>query len=156
MKRFITFFTVVACACLFAATGSAFPYLVVEPDLNTLVNWDAMPNGLLVAGYDADHNGKADFFTVRVVVRAYFSSEIVSEVVKNCPNNLIFAVNYGEGQYFYYVTRLEPLFYAFDLNEDGIWDLMYKDAFEDGINGNEAFYESPSGMFTANIQNFGK
>ena len=154
MKRLITFFTVIVFACLFAATGSAFPYLVVEPDLNTLVNWDLMPSGLLIVGYDTDHNGKADFFTLRVVVRAYFSSEIVSEVVDYFPNNLIFVVNYGGGQYFYYVTSRQPFFYAFDLNEDGVWDLMYKDAFEDGVNGNEKFYESPSGMFTANIQNF--
>jgi hypothetical protein len=52
------------------------------------------------------------------------------------------------------VARVEPLFYAVDVNEDGLWDLIYKDVFEDGVNGDEVFYESPSGMFTSSIANF--
>ena len=39
-----------------------------------------------------------------------------------------------------------PLFYAIDVNEDGVWDILYKDVLRDGVNGNEEFYDSPSGM----------
>jgi len=41
------------------------------------------------------------------------------------------------------VTRQEsihPLFYARDANEDGSWEIVFKDISEDGINGNEEEY----------------
>jgi len=44
------------------------------------------------------------------------------------------------------VAHPEPLFYAVDVNEDGKWDLIYQDVMQDGVNGNETFYDCPSGM----------
>ena len=58
----------------------------------------------------------------------------------------MFFVNYQANR-FVYIVSPKPLFYAIDRNEDGHWDLMYKDALEDGVNGNEQFYDSPSGMY---------
>ncbi|NIQ00544.1 MAG: hypothetical protein GWM98_09230 [Nitrospinaceae bacterium] len=55
---------------------------------------------------------------------------------------------------YYYIVDPKPLFYAIDLNEDGVWDLIYKDVAADGVNGNEGFYASPSGMFTPRIEGF--
>ena len=52
------------------------------------------------------------------------------------------------------VALNQPLFYSFDVDEDGTWDIMYKDIPEDSVNGNEVFYESPSGMFTNGFNNF--
>ena len=60
-------------------------------------------------------------------------------------------VNYGPANQIYMISQ-KALFYAFDFNEDGIWDLMYKDIEEDGVNGNETFYASPSSMFSASSQ----
>lgn len=36
--------------------------------------------------------------------------------------------------------RSQPLFYAQDANEDGNWEMVFKDIAEDGINGNEVEY----------------
>ena len=44
-----------------------------------------------------------------------------------------------------------PLFYAIDVNEDGAWDILYRDVLRDGVNGNEEFYDSPSGMFVNGV-----
>ena len=44
----------------------------------------------------------------------------------------------------FYVGQLYPLFYAYDFNEDGHFDLLFQDVFEDGVNGNERYYDSPS------------
>jgi len=52
------------------------------------------------------------------------------------------------------VATAQPLFYSFDVDEDGTWDIMYKDISKDSVNGNEVFYESPSGMFTNDFNNF--
>ena len=44
----------------------------------------------------------------------------------------------------FYVGQTHPLFYAYDFNEDGHFDHLFQDVYEDGINGNEEYYDSPS------------
>lgn len=131
----------------------AQPYLKSEPSLSTSVNWDVAANGMLYVSYDTNHNGKADFHTLHIVFRSFYSRATVLEIAKNFPGNLVFYVNHDVAGFFYIVDR-NPLFYAIDVNEDGQWDLIYKDVSEDGVNGNEAFYDSPSGMFGPAIANF--
>ena len=153
MKRAALMFAVIM-IYLFSATPShSLPYLVIEPALETQTVWNMLPNGMLFVGYDRDNTGKPDFFTLRVVERSYFSKDPARWVAGNCPDNIVFFVDYDTERFFYIAAKL-PLFYAIDVNEDGSWDLMYKDVSEDGVNGNEKFYESPSGMFTANIARF--
>ena len=135
---------------MFASAPAWGNPLHAEPPLNTQVQWNLSPNGLLTVGYDTDNNGKADFFTLRSLVNSYMSSqspESVSEIYVGYP---IFVVDYGRTQYFY-ISSKEPLFYAVDINEDGLWDAMYQDLMEDGVNGNETFFDSPSGMASKNI-----
>lgn len=117
-----------------------------EPPLATQLGWSVLPNGMLVVEYDLDGNGKPDFFAVRVVISNYFSTEAIQKIKENHPDSLVFHVAYETDNFFYRATR-KPLFYAIDHDEDGIWDLEYKDAMEDGINGNEQFYDSPSGRY---------
>ena len=138
---------------LFPPWGLAKPYLFNEPDLNTRVVWDVQPNGFLVIGYDLNDNGIPDFFSLRMVYQNYFSSSTVSEMAEWYPDKEIFAVRYKDSN-FYYITEKMPTFYVVDLNEDGIWDLVYKDTLQDTVNGNETFYDSPSGMFTPKIAKF--
>jgi hypothetical protein len=83
---------------------------------------------------------------LRVVITSYFSKDSVADIALNYPENHIFFINY-ETSHYYYVAVPKPLFYALDIDEDGRWDLMYKDTEEDGVNGNEIFYDSPSGKF---------
>lgn len=122
------------------------PQLVSEPALSAKISWDINPNGMLVVGYDTDHNGKADLFTLRIVIRSYFSILTEQQESGNFPNNILFCENY-ESDAFYYITEKQPLFYAIDVNEDGVWDIVHQDLNMDGLNGNETYYDSPSGMF---------
>jgi hypothetical protein len=74
-------------------------------------------------------------------------------VSEEYPGKLVLYVGAGPVRY-YYIAAKYPLMYAADVNEDGVWDLIYKDVNEDGVNGNETFYDSPSEMFTAKIAEF--
>ncbi|OGW25014.1 MAG: hypothetical protein A3K09_04690 [Nitrospinae bacterium RIFCSPLOWO2_12_FULL_47_7] len=137
-------------ASLTTATAWSLPHLSEEPALETQIGWNILPSGMLVVAYDLNHNGKPDFFALRVVVKNFFSNETIHQARENFPASLVFYVDYEKDNYFY-VTTKQPLFYAIDLNEDGIWDLLYKDVMEDGVNGNERFYDSPSGMFSESM-----
>jgi len=153
MKRFFAGFMFIMIFFCSAPAVSGMPYLAAEPALSGQLDWNLMPNGMLCVDYDRDGNGKADFHTLRMVLQAFYSSDSISTVAKNNPQDLIFFVGQAKVK-FYYVTVALPFFYAIDVNEDGRWDLIYKDVSEDGVNGNEQFYDSPSGMFAPAIQQF--
>lgn len=129
-----------------ATADSRAPVCIEEPPLVSQVNWDITPTGLLVVSYDISGNGKADFHTLRVIVRNYRSDNGINRMKQNYPNKKIFFVSYAADHHYYIAAKM-PLFYGFDVDENGHWDLLYKDVSEDGVNGNERFYESPSGLF---------
>ena len=118
--------------------------LQTEPAMNAQVGWNLEPNGMLTVGYDLNHNGRPDFFTVRIVLDKYIAEEPIETVARYNPGHPVFRVDYGADG-FYYITARYPLFYAVDVNEDGVWDVLYRDVLEDGVNGNEVFYGRPSG-----------
>ena len=153
MKYFHKFFTIVVFVMFLTPSAWSSPYLVAEPPLTSQVSWDVLPSGMLSSSYDLDFNGVADFHTLRVVGESFYSGQTVVEVGAGFPGQPIFFVPYGQ-QWFYYVVTGQPLFYSYDVDEDGTWDLMYKDVSEDSVNGNEVFYASPSGMFTGDFNNF--
>ena len=136
--------------CIATKFVYAQAHLVPEPRLTTQVAWEIMPNGHVSIGYDTNRNGIADFFTMRVVLRSYFSKARPSDIHQWYPGKLIFFANYNSSKY-YYIAQEKPILYAIDLDEDGIWDLIYRDEKEDSVNGNEQFYSSPSGMFNSKI-----
>ncbi|NIS83764.1 MAG: hypothetical protein GWN88_00915 [Nitrospinaceae bacterium] len=133
----------------FTKEGLASPPLpLTEPELKTSCGWNLKSNGLLYINYDLNGNGKPDYYTVHFVLKAYLSSEPVKNIRDYYPGAPVFYVNYGPANQVYVISR-KALFYVFDVDEDGIWDLMYKDIQEDGVNGNETYYGSPSNMFSA-------
>ncbi len=146
MKRFATLFVLVVLLAALPGLVWGVPLPVQEPDLANAMGWDLAPSGLLVVDFDRDGNGRADYLTLRFVVRAYPSAESVATIAGIWPDNLVFFVDY-EWDCYFYIAAPQPLFYVFDTDEDGHWDLMYKDVMEDGVNGNEQFYDSPSGKF---------
>ncbi|KMP11565.1 hypothetical protein UZ36_04135 [Candidatus Nitromaritima sp. SCGC AAA799-C22] len=111
------------------------------------VGWDLAANGMLYVSYDLNHNGKPDYFTLRPVITSFFSVESVKETSRHHPLHIIFFVNYTSSR-FYYVVQAEAMFYGFDIDEDGLLDILYKDVLSDGVNGNEKFYDSPSGKYS--------
>ena len=147
MKEFAKLIIAMALFLLYPNDVVADPYLVEEPDMATQVVWDVQPNGFLFVGYDQSGNGVADFYCLRIILRNYYSQASVAEINRWYPDQLIFPVKYTNSNY-YYIVEKEPTYYAFDFNEDGVWDLMYKDSLHDQVNGNEVYYDSPSGMFT--------
>ncbi len=114
-----------------------------EPEIYTGISWVITHSGLLKVGYDLDSNGKPEYFTLRIIIRSFFSADSVEFVAKNFPNKPVFFVNYEKDR-MYYIAAFKPVFYAYDIDEDGHFDLMFKDELEDGINGNEEYYDSPS------------
>lgn len=129
------------------AMGLTVPPLV-EPTLKNKISWNLKGNGLLYISYDLNHNGKADYHTVHFVIKTYLTDESLTAIPGYYQNAPVFYVNYGPANQIYVISG-KALFYAFDINEDGNWDLMYKDVEEDGVNGNETFYDSPSNMYQA-------
>ena len=87
---------------------------------------------------------------LRSIITSYYSPHTLDEIVVNHTQNLVFHVDYPMERY-YYIVYTMPLFYTLDVNEDGVWDILYKDVLRDGVNGNEQFYDSPSGMFVNGI-----
>ncbi len=152
MKRAVQLLALGTCLILAPPVAWSLPYLAEEPAIETAADWNVLPNGMLHAAYDLDRNGKADFFAIRTIERSFFSTQTVQEAANSFPNGKVFFVNYSADRY-YYIVSARPLVYAIDVNEDGIWDLMYKDVLEDGVNDNETFYDSPSGVFTPAIGN---
>jgi len=131
---------------LFMLTGMpvlAQPWaLHPEPPLHTQVEWTLKANGLLSVGYDLDHNGTADFYTVRSIHRSYSSDRSDRFFDRFYEGRPVFYVGTDAVRHVY-ITTQHPLFYALDANEDGVWEWVYQDVMEDGINGNETLYNSP-------------
>lgn len=124
--------------------------LPAEPALETQKNWELKSNGLLYISYDLNKSGKPDFFTLRRVLKSYRTHQSLKTVAASFVGKRIFFVNYPSARHIY-ITSKKPLFYAIDQDEDGHWDLIFKDSFEDGVNGNELFYDSPSGLYSASL-----
>jgi len=147
MKRFAICMILIVALMAFSSPAIAQQeWMQAEPAMNTQVGWYLEPNGMLTVAYDLNANGTADFFTVRVVLEHYYSEETIETLGRQNPGIPIFRVEYGPADYFYLAARY-PLFYALDWNEDGHWDIIFVDRDEDGWNGNERFYDSPSGKF---------
>lgn len=126
---------------------------LVQPALNTLMSWDLKPNGLLCVSYDLNHNGKADYFTLHYVLKSYLTAEdLLVTIARYYEGAPIFYVDYGKARYIYVVSEM-PLFYAIDINEDGLWDLIYIDTMEDGVNGNEKLHQGPMSVAVAAVPN---
>jgi hypothetical protein len=152
MKHLITKAILLAIFLLLPNQGMGFPNLpLVDPPLANKIGWNLNSNGLLYVSFDLDHNGRADYHTVHFVIKTYLASEPLSQLPDFYHGAPVFYVNYGPANKIYVISK-KALFYAFDVNEDGTWDLMYRDMNEDGVNGNETYYDSPSNMFSVPSQ----
>ncbi len=150
MKRITKLLILASMTFLFSSTTFAnsltIPVCVKEPIMGKRLSWNVSPNGLLNVSFDLNGDGISDYHTVRVILRHYESGKSLHKIKNENSDNLIFFVKNTSSNY-YYFTAKQPLFYAFDVDGDGFWDLTYKDVLEDGVNGNEIFHDSPSGMF---------
>jgi hypothetical protein len=120
-----------------------FSHPIGEPDVHNSISWNFTSSGLIQVGYDLNGNKKPDCFTLRVIISSFYSSGSKESIAKGFPGKHIFFVDYRKNSMFY-IGMTYPIFYAFDYNEDGSFDLMFKDKLEDGVNGNEEYYDKPS------------
>jgi len=153
MKPLIIFLMLIAYLSQPSLATADLTFLKITPSKTESLNWDLTANGMLLVRYDLDGNTQADLYTIRIVKRSFFSKTLLENEYKNWADSLIFSAKYQSFSH-YYIAATNPLFYAIDLDGDGYWDLMYKDVLVDGVNGNEEFYDSPSGMFTVNKEKF--
>lgn len=147
MKPLVAFLTAAGIIIILASPAMSNHPPVPEPPLSSQVGWDLAANGMLYISYDLDHNGKPDYFTLRPVITSFFSKDSVRKTSSHHPFHILFFVNYNSSR-FYYVVQPKALFYGFDIDEDGELDILYKDVLSDGVNGNEKFYDSPSGKYS--------
>lgn len=141
MKNMISLTMLLFVIILVPAGSVSASHLVSEPSLEMKLEWDLLNTGMLFVNYDTNGDGKADYRTARIVARSYFSTSSVSTMEEYYPDHLIFTVHYSNSNY-YYIVEKQPMLYAIDADEDGTWDNIYKDASEDGVNGNEILYVS--------------
>jgi len=73
---------------------------VPEPAIHTGTSWNLTPSGMLWVGYDLDHNGQTDYYTLRIVLKAYFSNDSVKAIAENSPLSPVFYVDYGKDRFF--------------------------------------------------------
>jgi len=151
MKPLIIFFILIVYISQSMPAAGDMPFLKNDPQLNNSLGWNLLPNGMLFAGYDLDGNGKADVYTIRIVIRSFFSKRSVNEEAGNWPNYLTLLAKQDAfaDVNFFYIAAKQPLLYALDFDEDESFDLIYKDPLEDGLSGNEGFYDSPGEMLAA-------
>jgi hypothetical protein len=138
----ISFMTLILTPFNPAMAQTEIPVCSNEPPPESQVSWNNTPTGLLIKSYDQDNNCKADFHTLLVILQNYRSGEDTYQMQQNNPENQVFFVEYTADRH-YYIAAKNPLFYGFDVNEDGHWDLVCKDVLEDGVNGNEFFLKAP-------------
>lgn len=148
MKRIAFSILMIAMLAFGSPAWAGNELLQTEPSMRTQVGWNLEPSGMLTVSYDLNGNGRPDFFTVRIVLDKYISDQSIATVARFNPGLPVFRVDYGD-EGFYYITARHPLFYAVDVDEDGHWDVLYRDVLEDGVNGNEEFYDNPSGWADA-------
>ena len=128
---------------LLPSLGMGFPDLpLVDPPLKNKAAWNLNGNGLLYVSFDLDNNGQVDYHTVHFVIKTYLTGEPLKQLPGFYKGAPVFYVNYGPANKIYVISK-KALFYAYDVDEDGTWDLMYKDVNEDGVNGQRGFLRKP-------------
>ncbi len=138
------------------------------------VDWDIDIRSLVNVSFDTDQNGKADFIATYRQSEQEYGIDIPDispeEIRKKYPNNKIVSTRHkkrgkeqeidyipspGEGniaspdetgkpRYRHYVLNKNPIYYVLDRNEDGFFEIIFKDNEEDGINGNEKLDYCPN------------
>lgn len=130
------------------------------------VKWDIDQRSLINVFFDTDKNGRIDFIaTYRQSPQDYgysTPSTTPEEMKKRFPKNVVVSTKvdvvlkentdyipspavglvesrdeYGKTRYEHYLLNKHPMYYALDRDEDGRYDIIYKDKEEDGVNGNE-------------------
>lgn len=134
--------------------GEGIPAIPAEPgpDDQRYMGWDTVYSlPLIRADYDLDKDGRTDYSVVRVVLRAFYYDDLSVDTVNEIGNKYYYARVFPRMD-MVYVTGHCGFFYYLDLDQDGRYDLIWKDMDEDGLNGNEEIYDSPSGMFKEFIE----
>lgn len=130
-------------------TAQDLPAVPKEPGINdpSCIGWNTVFSlPLIKIDYDLDNDGKIDYSVAKNVIRTFYYDEFSVDTVNEIGLEYYFALVFPKIDAVY-VTNPHGFFYYIDLDEDGKYDIMWEDREEDGLNGNEILYDSPSGMF---------
>ena len=114
------FVSLVCCLCLLCAIGLAEadqPEKSGEP-----VDWDLLPNGLLVVQYDRTGDGVPDSVALHQVVWSGWTAQPMAEIEAQAAldGEKIFIVEYDQDRYVY-LAKATPLFFSDEPHQNGRW-----------------------------------
>lgn len=89
-------------------------------DLGEPIDWDVLPNGLLVAHYDQTGDGIPDQFTLHQIIWSGWTTQTVRELEAQAQvdRQWVFIVEYDQDRYVYF-TRENPSFLGDDPQQNG-------------------------------------
>lgn len=104
----------------------------VQPDkrdqsdkLNEPVDWDVLPNGLLMVQYDQTGDGVPDHFTLHQITWSGWTAQTVQEIETQAKldGQRVFIVEYDQDRYVY-LTGGNPLLVGDDPQQNGHWHAL--------------------------------
>ncbi len=103
------------CVCLVCLAGvihAGQPGTFEQPDtLNEPIDWDVLPNGLLVVQYDSTGDGVPDDVTLHQITWSGWTAQPIEEIEAQArqDDQWVFIVDYDRDRFVYFAARA-PLF----------------------------------------------
>jgi LmbE family N-acetylglucosaminyl deacetylase len=86
------------------------------------VDWDVLPNGLIMVQYDQTGDGVPDHIALHQITWSGWTAQSVPEIEIQAGSDgqWVFIVEYDQDRYVY-LTKPVPLFFGDDPRQDGRW-----------------------------------
>lgn len=109
--------------CLAGVGHAVQPDTLEQPEnLHEPVDWDVLPNGLLMIRYDRTGDGIPDHVALHQITWSGWTAQPMAEIEAQAATDRqwAFVVEYDQDRYVY-LTRAEPLLVGDDTQQDGRW-----------------------------------
>ncbi len=115
-----------ACCSLVNAAPSAGPDVILD--------WDVLPNGLMILRYDLTGDGRADHVTLHQIAWSGWTAQPIEEIEEQAcaDGHWVFIVDYDRDRYVY-LARARALFHGDDPQQDGRWTANLASAGQDPL-----------------------
>lgn len=113
----------VSVGCLVGVANAVQPENREQPEeSNEPINWDVLPNGLLMIQYDQTGDGVPDHFTLHQITWSGWTAQTAQEIEAQAKRDgqWVFIVEYDQDRYVY-LTGGDPLLVADDPRQNGRW-----------------------------------
>jgi hypothetical protein len=109
--------------CLVGVAHAVQPDTLAQPEnLHEPVDWDVLPNGLLMIRYDRTGDGIPDHVALHQVTWSGWTAQTIPDIEAQAATDRqrVFIVEYDQDRYVY-LTGAEPLLVGDDAQQDGRW-----------------------------------